>query len=784
MKRINFIQIAVVSVILFFSSIVSFAQVAIPYGTAVIDGVIEDAWDISPSHAIDKPFQSERPTVTAYWKAMYDDDNFYVVVNVMDDNHWPGWESGGNNWDYDKPEVYWDINEILADGVGAGKSYSGHYQLADGFLDGSYDTQITKAPDSYGNFNPGGTYAYSLVGEGYVYEMAVPWANMPDNNMNPTSPESLDNRAIGFDVTIIDQDEGKTTTRGRMMWHNDGAVNENWNNMDGAGTIQLLKPAPQKVSYQSVIRDANGELVKSGNVGIRISILQGSVTGTAVYVETHSVSTNINGLASLEVGNGTPVKGKFSIIDWSNGPYFLKTENDPKGGTNFIITGTSEILSTPYALYSDKAGIAEIAKTATTATSFVNPQWTKSGSNLTYNEGNVGIGTINPTSKLDVNGVVNVNNNKITNVATPIGNSDAVNKAYVDALKSKIYAIGSNEGDTITIADSVDVFTTEEGHWNRYINLPIPKIANNFLLNRTGTTILIRCRSSFSTTINTQNTDLSIPLTLKTGQSAIFEYAKDKWLVVVNPGSGQIVFTENGNVGIGTTNPTKKLDVAGSGRFINSETCNYFDVFGLGDDFNFAALSLGDKTSGKYWQFVHKQEAGELNNLDLDWFDGSTWHPYIGINTDGNVGIGTLNPTNKLEVAGNLRIFNNSTTSNIVNSGFGDDYNFSGLSLNNTTGNSWSIRHKKYSTQLNFIALEYESSGGWHQMLVVDPNGNVGIGTADGTNQPKAKLQVTGGDVYIENIGSGVIIKSPNGNCWRITIDNSGNLIRTAIACP
>ena len=120
------------------------------------------------------------------------------------------------------------------------------------------------------------------------------------------------------------------------------------------GVISMAQ-SPQKVSYQSIIRDATGELVRSGTVGIRISILQGSVGGDANYVETHAPVTNINGLASFEVGMGTPITGLFSEIDWSDGPYFLKVETDPSGGSSYTITGVSKILSVPYALHSKTA---------------------------------------------------------------------------------------------------------------------------------------------------------------------------------------------------------------------------------------------------------------------------------------------------------------------------------------------------------------------------------------------------------------------------------------------
>jgi len=119
--------------------------------------------------------------------------------------------------------------------------------------------------------------------------------------------------------------------------------------------------APQKVSYQMVVRDATGALVKESAVGVQISILQGSAEGTAVYVETHTSNTNVNGLVSIEVGNGSPVTNTFAGIDWANGSYFLKVETDPAGGINYSIAGTSEILSVPYALFTKTAETAETA---------------------------------------------------------------------------------------------------------------------------------------------------------------------------------------------------------------------------------------------------------------------------------------------------------------------------------------------------------------------------------------------------------------------------------------
>jgi hypothetical protein len=118
----------------------------------------------------------------------------------------------------------------------------------------------------------------------------------------------------------------------------------------------LQAQAPQKMSYQAVIRNSSNVLLSSSPLGMRISILQGNPTGAMVYSETQSPSTNMNGLVSLEIGTGSVVSGIFSVIPWAHGPFFIRTETDPSGGTNYSITGTTELLSVPFALYAAKSG--------------------------------------------------------------------------------------------------------------------------------------------------------------------------------------------------------------------------------------------------------------------------------------------------------------------------------------------------------------------------------------------------------------------------------------------
>ena len=115
--------------------------------------------------------------------------------------------------------------------------------------------------------------------------------------------------------------------------------------------------APLKMSYQCVVRKSNGELVSNRTIGLRISILQGSASGNIVYQEIYipKPQTNANGLASVEIGTGVVQSGNFSNIEWASGIYFLKTETDPAGGTDYAISGTSQLLSVPYALHAKTA---------------------------------------------------------------------------------------------------------------------------------------------------------------------------------------------------------------------------------------------------------------------------------------------------------------------------------------------------------------------------------------------------------------------------------------------
>jgi hypothetical protein len=178
-------------------------------------------------------------------------------------------------------------------------------------------------------------------------------------------------------------------------------------------TLSVFAQSPQKMSYQCVVRNASGILVANQGVGMKISILQTTSTGTVVYQETYNPNpqTNSNGLLTLEIGSGLVITGTFSTINWSAGPYFLKTETDPTGGTNYTISGTSQLLSVPYAMYSKGAenvtGTIAVANGGTGAT-------TVAGAKT-----NLGLGNVDNTA--DLSKPISTATQTALNLKAPIG---------------------------------------------------------------------------------------------------------------------------------------------------------------------------------------------------------------------------------------------------------------------------------------------------------------------------------------------------------------------------
>jgi hypothetical protein len=240
-------------------------------------------------------------------------------------------------------------------------------------------------------------------------------------------------------------------------------------------TASVWAQSPEKMSYQAVVRDAGNALVSSIAVGMQLSILQGSATGTAVYVATQTPTTNINGLVSLEIGAGTVVSGDFSTIDWSAGPYFIKTETDPTGGTTYTITGTSQLMSVPYALH------------ANTADSIAG------GVSITETDPVFGASIANGITALDTANW----NNHIIDTDTQLDSTDIANLGYnaggitteVDGSVTNEIQTISRTGTTVNLSNGGGTFTDSVNTYTAGTGIAIS--ASNVISASTGSALAI-----------------------------------------------------------------------------------------------------------------------------------------------------------------------------------------------------------------------------------------------------------------------------------------------------
>lgn len=299
-------------------------------------------------------------------------------------------------------------------------------------------------------------------------------------------------------------------------------------------TAIVWAQAPQKMSFQAVIRDGGGLLLTSHAIGMKVSILQGS---TPVYEETQTATTNANGLVSLEIGTGTIVSGDFTTIDWSNGTYFIKTESDPTGGSTYTITGTSQLMSVPYALYAATSGDTSL--------------WKKNGTSVYYNTGKIGIGTSTPGEgmniSLDVVGrVLFRTNSSETDKLLVFDNSGSAQRLYTDALSG-------------TPSDLV-LGTYPNGHSNQ---LYLQQSTGNVGIGMTSPQSKL---SIYQTAYN--NWDGLSLTDMNANRWNLFKGENNELFFNFN---GTTMMTMlSGNIGIGTTTPTSKIQVVGLPAYINN----------------------------------------------------------------------------------------------------------------------------------------------------------------------------------------------------------------------
>ncbi|UCH15816.1 MAG: hypothetical protein JSV22_07570 [Bacteroidales bacterium] len=475
---------------------------------------------------------------------------------------------------------------------------------------------------------------------------------------------------------------------------------------------------PHVFKYQAVIRDANGDILTNQLVSFEISILKSDVTGSIVYTETHTSETNKFGLVTLEIGNGK-TSDDFTAIDWGSDIYFIKIAVDPTGGTSYEHMGTTQLLSVPYALHAktveniDDADADPENEIQDLVIDDHSLSITK-GSTVTLPD-NVDDADADPQNEIQdisIDGhMLSISGGSTLQIPDSANDADAdpQNEIQVLSLEDDILKLTSNgapyEINLSSYMDNTDNqvlsidnhdLTIERGN-----TITLPDEVNDADANP-GNEIQSLCLSNDTLSISKSNF-VTLP------------YWGTLWAK-----NGSKIYYNNGNVGIGTSEPGYLLDIQGD----------------------------ADLTSITPRQFVY------LHNRN------NSMH--------SNVGVHFRSGTGPNEAAGSVGVAAFSYKALPSLEGFTYLYsNYSGVAL----------RAIRSDGIIKFIT---GGSDIVNERMRIDYKGNVGIGTS----VPKSKLEIADGDIYISNINKGIIMKSPDGQCWRITVENDGSLSSSMIPCP
>jgi hypothetical protein len=456
-----------------------------------------------------------------------------------------------------------------------------------------------------------------------------------------------------------------------------------------------LAQAPQKFNYQAIARNTTGVELASQNIGLRISILDGSPSGTLVYQETHTITTNAFGLMNLSIGSGTVVSGTFATIAWGSGSKFIKTEIDPTGGSNYSVAGTTELISVPYALYAGQAQSGQVGPTGPTgpgggATGPTGPQGTQGFTGATGPTGvgatgaqgptgPTGVGTTGPQGLQGNTGPQGPTGSGTTGAQGPTGpGGGATGPTGPQGVAGNTGAQGpaGPTGAGVTGPQGPAGPAGAQG----------PTGAQG-LQGPTGP-------GSINGTLN------YVP----------------KFTATTTLGNSQI-FDNGASVGIGNTSPQSKLHVTGD---IRVETTGQAGVNIYGSTLSAVRLYSNNNFIGGLW-----------NNPSVDadaiYIANSANEPTLVVDGTDNVGIGTFNPTAKLHVVGTTILFEGVDPVFVVKGNTGTS--FAGITITNNTGVVQS--NIGWDATNNVIKITRNSS---LAAIAINNNEQVGIGTETPTN--------------------------------------------------
>jgi hypothetical protein len=174
-------------------------------------------------------------------------------------------------------------------------------------------------------------------------------------------------------------------------------------------TQLLWAQVPQKFNYQGIARDTKGNPMSGKTMRLKLSVLPTQDATVPEYEETQLVTTNEFGLYTLKIGEGEATVGEMNTVKWETGNKYIRVSIDPQGGSQFTDAGTTQLLSVPYAIYAEKAGMAKNTGGSRAGNQHYLSKFDASGSSTAEinsqifdNGTSIGIATTNPAAKVHI----------------------------------------------------------------------------------------------------------------------------------------------------------------------------------------------------------------------------------------------------------------------------------------------------------------------------------------------------------------------------------------------
>ena len=526
--------------------------------------------------------------------------------------------------------------------------------------------------------------------------------------------------------------------------------------------ISFAQAPPEGINYQAVARDNSGRTLSSAVLKIQFTIRDVISSGAIIFQETHVDTTNLYGLFSLVIGNGTQVSANsFSTITWETGNKYLEVEVDTLGGTNYISMGTTQMMSVPYALYAKKSGTPGI--TGVTGSAGVTGSTGETGSTGTTGDtgatGSTGAtgdtGSTGSTGDIGITGFTGATGSTGSTGAT--GNDGALN-AW--SLTGNAGTNGNNNfiGSTDNVSFRFRTNNTESMIIDSIGRVGIGSLTPKYKMHIKGAVTFLQ---------STNNPKLAFGHNDSIIQASLYRESSSGKLFLKND-QGNPIILDNGDVGIGTSSPAGKFhinnDVVGSdSSFVvkqngnvgigTSSPGNKLEIL-TGTNAITRALYLNTGTH-EGTSFNISATTNNESMLNLTVFRGGVHNPRMSVYSNGNmslqpsggnVGIGTSTPNALLEVAGQVKITGGSP-------GLAKVLTSDGAGLATWTTPATYVAGTGMTLSGSTFNSTWTASG---TTIFNNNTGDVGIGTSS----PTALLHIYGNTPYsreikIENVNTG-----------------------------